>query len=318
MLSPTSHAQGHIAWPKRFARAARAVIRWTFYALAALWTAGAVYVDGPLGMNAGNAWLAVGWLAAATGCLALIRAPWKRCLVWLALELTVLVPWLGKSPSNDRVRKREQAETGWVNLQRGELSFHNFRNFDYGLDGSVTENWETRRVHLRNLKGVDYFHVAFGGDLIAHPILSFDFEPDGRIALSVETRREVSEEYSEIGVYISRFPQSPMIKGVLFFMPCPSLPRCLPSNNSQSRNFRSVICGQLRASVVGNGAQSRLCARQGTMSGNLCPGSQYIASRQTPGGQTSRFRRYSWPSIGSRETRETKKRVRTPVSGSFK
>ncbi len=84
-------------------------------------------------------------------------------------------------------------------LNRGELSFHSFRSFDYGIDGSVTEHWETRKVHLRNLKGMDYFHVAFGGDLIAHPILSFDFGPDGRIALSVETRRELGEDYSEIG-----------------------------------------------------------------------------------------------------------------------
>jgi hypothetical protein len=150
-------------------------------------------------MNAGNAWLAAGWLAAATGCLAFIRTPWKRFLAWFALFLTVLVPWLGKSPSNDRAWKPEWRETGWVDLEKGELTFHNFRNFDYGLDGTVMENWETRKAHLRNLKGMDYFHVAFGGDLIAHPILSFDFGPDGRVALSVETRREVSEDYSEIG-----------------------------------------------------------------------------------------------------------------------
>jgi hypothetical protein len=150
-------------------------------------------------MNTGNAWLAAGWLAAAIASQALMRTPSKRFLVWLALFLAVLVPWLGKSPSNDRVWKPEWRETGWVDLQKGELTFHNFRNFDYDLDGSVTEKWETRTVHLRNLKGMEYFHVAFGGDLIAHPILSFDFGPDGRVALSVETRREMNEDYSEIG-----------------------------------------------------------------------------------------------------------------------
>jgi hypothetical protein len=158
-----------------------------------------VYVDGPLGMKTGNAWLAVGWLTAAIACLLLIRAPWKRFLVWFALFLAVLAPWLGKSLSNDRSWKPEWAETGWVDLNRGELTFHNFRNFDYDVRGSVTEHWETRKVHLRNLAGMDYFHDAFGGDLIAHPILSFDFGPDGRITVSVETRREVGESYSEIG-----------------------------------------------------------------------------------------------------------------------
>jgi hypothetical protein len=175
------------------------VILWVFYAIATLWAAGALYVDGPLGMNTGNAWLAAGWLAAAIGVLVLLRAPWKRFFLWSALFLAVLVPWLGKAPSNDLDWKPDWAETGWVDLKGGELTFHNFRNFDYGADGSVTERWEARRVHLRNLKGMDYFHVPFGGDLIAHPIISFDFGPDGQVALSVETRREVGEDYSEIG-----------------------------------------------------------------------------------------------------------------------
>jgi hypothetical protein len=199
MRSAKSYPITTTPWPQRFSAAALAGVRWSFFVLATLWAAGAIYVDGPLGMKTGNAWLAVGWLAVTIGCLALIRAPWKRFLVWLVLFLAVLVPWLGKHPSNDRAWKPEWAQTGWVDLKGGELSFHNFRNFDYGTDGSVTEHWETRKVHLRNLKGMDYFHVPFGGDLIAHPILSFDFGSDGHVALSVETRREAVEDYSEIG-----------------------------------------------------------------------------------------------------------------------
>jgi hypothetical protein len=192
-------------WPQRFKAAALALVRWTFYTLATLWAAGAVYVDGPLGMTTGNAWLAAAWAAAAIASLALLRAPSKRFLVWFALFLVVLVPWLTKSPSNDRDWRPDWAQTGWVDFSRGELTFHNFRNFDYGVDGGVTERWETRKVLLRNLKGMDYFHVAFGGGLIAHPILSFDFGPDGRIALSVETRREAGEDYSEIGGFFKMF-----------------------------------------------------------------------------------------------------------------
>jgi hypothetical protein len=158
-----------------------------------------VYVDGPLGMRSGNAWLAVGWLLIAIAFLSFPRKPRMRFLLWFAWFLLVLIPWLEKAPSNDRNWKPEWAKTGWVELKGGALTFHNFRNFDYASDGGVTERWETRTVNLRNLKGVDYFHDAFGGDLIAHPILSFDFGPDGHIALSVETRREVGEDYSEIG-----------------------------------------------------------------------------------------------------------------------
>ena len=74
------------------AAVARAAARWIFYALATLWAAGAVYVDGPLGMRTGNGWLAAAWMAAAIACLALLRTPWKRFLVWFALFLAVLVP----------------------------------------------------------------------------------------------------------------------------------------------------------------------------------------------------------------------------------
>jgi hypothetical protein len=174
-------------------------IRWTVVGFASLWAAGAVYVDGPLGMDDGNIWLAVAWLAVAAACLALIRIAWKKYLVWLVWFLVVLIPWTAKNPSNERPWKPEWAKTGWVEFSDGALEFHNFRNFDYGADGSVVESWETRTVSIRNLRGMDYFHDAFGGDLIAHPMLSFDFGADGYVALSVETRREVDEAYSKLG-----------------------------------------------------------------------------------------------------------------------
>lgn len=38
--------------------------------------------------------------------------------------LTVLVPWFGKRPPNDRAWKPEWAETDWVDFKRGEFTFH--------------------------------------------------------------------------------------------------------------------------------------------------------------------------------------------------
>ncbi len=185
--------------------ALRAGIRWTFIGFATLWAAGAVYVDGPLGMDDGNIWLALAWLAVAVACLALIRKAWQRNLLWLIWFLVVLVSWSAKDPSNERPWKPEWARTGWIEFKDGALEFHNFRNFDYGADGTVVENWETRTVKIRNLRGMDYFHDAFGGDLMAHPMLSFDFGPDGYVALSVETRREVNESYSKLGGFYKMF-----------------------------------------------------------------------------------------------------------------
>lgn len=192
-------------WLDRTSRAAIVSFRWIVYLVVTLWAAGAVYVDGPFGMESGNAWLAAGWLAVAVAFLAIVKNPRKRALFWLICILAVFLPWLSKSPSNDREWSPEWARTGSAVLQRGALTFYNVRNFDYSADGSVTERWETRTMHLSNLKGVDYFHDAFGGDFIAHPILSFDFGPDGRIALSVETRREVGESFSKLGGFYKMF-----------------------------------------------------------------------------------------------------------------
>ncbi len=189
----------------RTGRAAKVGFRWILFSIATLWTAGAVYVDGPFGMNTGNAWLVAGWAIIAVAVLVVIRTPWKRNLLWLTCILAVLVPWWNKSPSNDREWLPDWAKTGWAVLDRGNLTFHNFRNFDYDTGGLITERWETRTVHLSNLKGMDYFHDAFGGDYLAHPILSFDFGTDGRIALSVETRREVGESFSKLGGFYKMF-----------------------------------------------------------------------------------------------------------------
>ena len=111
----------------------------------------------------------------------------------------VLGPWLIIRPSNDRNWQPDWAQTGRVEIRNDTVTFYNLRNFDYGLDGTKTERWQTRIVNLSNIRGVDYFQDNFGGDLWAHPILSFDFGPDGYVALSIETRREVGESFSQFG-----------------------------------------------------------------------------------------------------------------------
>lgn len=168
--------------------------------LASLWAYGAICFDGPVGRGSGNTALAILW---AVGTAVLVwrgRGAGRRLLTWCAGLAVVVLPWMLLIPaSNDREWKAEWAETGWCEIEGDVYTFHNFRNFDYGRDGAVTENWETRTVRLSNLRGVDYFHDAFGGDKWAHPMLSYDFGPDGHVLVSIETRREVGEAYSEIG-----------------------------------------------------------------------------------------------------------------------
>lgn len=165
-----------------------------------LWTFGAVYYDGPFSKpGGGNLVLAILWLGAAV--VVLIRRPWRLPrLAWGGVAIfVVLVPWLGIPASNDKEWDPEFAETGWVDVRGDTLVFHGVRNFGYPRDGGPVPRWETRTHHLSKLRGMDYFHDAFMGDLLAHPIMSFDFGEEGRLALSIETRREQGETFSVFG-----------------------------------------------------------------------------------------------------------------------
>lgn len=174
------------------------LLRRAIYFFGTLWAFGAVWSDAPLDMDR-NLIFAIVWLLVTLTYLCFLRGAAKRGIVWLACVLAVAVPWLFKQPSHHRTWAPEWSETGWAEVSDDVVTFHNFRNFDWNLDGTATEQWETRTVHLSKLQGVDYFHNPFAGDFMAHPIISYDFGPDGRVALSIETRREVGEKFSLVG-----------------------------------------------------------------------------------------------------------------------
>lgn len=170
---------------------------WPMYMVGTLWAFGAIHFNGP--MDRSNSVLAWIWLVCVVGVLIFVRRPWKRAISWTSCFALVLVPWLLIRPTNDRDWQPDWKETGWVEINKDAVTFYNLRNFDYDLDGTKTERWQTRTVSLSNLHGVDYFQDNFGGDLWAHPMLSFDFGPDGHITLSIETRREIGESFSQFG-----------------------------------------------------------------------------------------------------------------------
>lgn len=164
--------------------------------LLALWTFGAIYYDGPF-PGTGNLVLGVLWLALLIGVAWKVKS--RRCLALAACYALVLVPWGFKRPSNNRDWSPEYARTANATVEGDVVTFTNFRNFDYTLDGKVTERWETRTVHLSKLRGIDFFLNYWGSPLIAHPIFSFDFGDEGHVAFSIETRREKGEVYTTVG-----------------------------------------------------------------------------------------------------------------------
>ncbi len=171
--------------------------------VASVWAFGAIYYDGPFGFAPGraNLMLASFWVFLAfVAAFVFTRGAGKRLLVWLFLFLGVFLPWLTIQPSNNRAWQDPWAQAAWSETNGDELTLHNLRNFDYELDVTIaTPRWESRTYRWSNLRGLDYFHDAWGGDRLAHPLLSFDFGPDGHVCMSIETRREVGEEFNAIG-----------------------------------------------------------------------------------------------------------------------
>lgn len=163
-----------------------------------LWCFGAIYFDGPY-PGRGNLVLGILWVALVAILLVRARSARARWLSLAAGLALVLVPWSFKRPSNDRNWSAEYARTAGATVDGDTVTFTNFRNFDYSMDGTVTERWETRTVHLSKLQGIDFFLNYWGSPLIAHPIFSFDFGDEGHIAFSIETRREKGEVYTTLG-----------------------------------------------------------------------------------------------------------------------
>jgi len=170
------------------------------------WTLGALYYDGPAAAPGGWNFLLAGlWLTAVViiAKKAQFARLWQLRLILCCLP--VYVYWLTIRPSNNRDWQAEFSQTGYVDIHSDgdTLTFHKVRNFDYVDDGSptgiVTERWETRSHHLDKLNGIDLHLDAFGGKLMAHPMLSFDFGDEGHLVLSIETRREKHESFSALG-----------------------------------------------------------------------------------------------------------------------
>jgi hypothetical protein len=164
----------------------------------ALWCFGAIYFDGPF-PGTGNLILSLAWVALTVFLLFRARSKRDRWLSFAAGLALVIVPWSFKRPRNDRDWSPEYARTANATIEGDAVTFTNFRNFDYMLDGTITERWETRTVHLSKLRGIDFFLNYWGSPLIAHPIFSFDFGDEGQVAFSIETRREKGETYTALG-----------------------------------------------------------------------------------------------------------------------
>lgn len=158
-----------------------------------LWAFGALYFDGP------SKALAWGLVAVILLILVFVKPWWKKVGIFGAWFAMILAWWLTLKPSLNGDWQADVAQKPWVEVNGDEVTIHNVRNCIYRTATDFTPQWETRKVRLSQLTGMDLFINYWGSPWMAHPIVSFQFADAPPLCFSIETRKKVGQTYSAIG-----------------------------------------------------------------------------------------------------------------------
>jgi hypothetical protein len=178
-------------------------IVWLFILIGLLWAFGALWFDFPNPDLRRVVAVTFGLVAILVALF--VRPHWRAKMSLSIVIILVLIWWHTLQPRQFRDWKPEVARTAYAEIEEDAVTIHNVRNFDYRTELDFTSQHETRRLDLRNLRGLDIFINYWGSPYMAHPILSFDFGRDGRICFSIETRPEKGESYSALGGLYRQF-----------------------------------------------------------------------------------------------------------------
>jgi Domain of unknown function (DUF4105) len=176
---------------------------WLLLGVGVLWSVGALSYDLPLANL--RSWVAAIFVLSALAICLLLRPVWRAKLVLAFAIVLIMIWWFSIQPRQFRDWKPEVAELPHAVIEGDMVTLSKVRNFDYRTEHDFTPRYETRRLDLKNLKGVDIFINYWGSPYMAHPIVSYDFGSDGRVCFSIETRPEQGEAYSAIGGLYRQF-----------------------------------------------------------------------------------------------------------------
>ncbi len=159
------------------------------------WLAGAIYYD--VGNGAGWArWLATAWVAGVIALFASWQPVWQPFAILLGIASIFLGWWLRQKPRHDRDWDPSVAVLPRAVCTGDVITIENVRNFEYRTLDNFTPRYETRTVHLANLKAADIIFFNWGSAWMSHPVLVFDFGVDGRLCISIEVRYRKGQDYS--------------------------------------------------------------------------------------------------------------------------
>lgn len=172
-------------------------------AIAILWAAAALWIDGPTSpVLAGT----LAGLVLIAGVAAVLVRPWWRGVAAVFAPFAIVLGWwLMLAPSNDRDWQPDVARLPTATIDGSMLTVRNVRDFTYRGDQAFTERWETRTYDLDTLVGFDLFVSFWGPTLYGHTIASWEFADGRHLAVSIETRKESGEEYSALRGFFRQY-----------------------------------------------------------------------------------------------------------------
>lgn len=162
------------------------------------------------GMFAQTAALVLAGLGAACVVAAVMIPARRKALFSATLGALVMVGiwWSQIPPSNDRQWAPELAQTVTAEVDGSQVTFSNIRNFVWRNSDDFDAVWESQTYDIDTLDNVDAVLSYWGIDKIAHVLVSFGFEGGEHLVFSVEIRRELGEEFSELGGLFKQFELS--------------------------------------------------------------------------------------------------------------
>jgi hypothetical protein len=169
--------------------------------LFAVWAFGALWFDAPIAPHG----VAIGFAGVLLVLILLIRGAMARAFSWLLCSAVILGWWLTLEPKDKRNWQPDVAQTAWAGINGDEVTLHNVRRCDYRTASDYTPHWETRKVRLSQITGIDLAITYWGSPYMAHPIASFQFADAPPICFSIETRKQIGEKYSDIGGFFRQY-----------------------------------------------------------------------------------------------------------------
>src|SRR5215469_5914836 len=167
---------------------------WIAAVLCATWSFGALHFDFP---KAG-ALSAIAFVIAVLATILFVRGKLLKLAIVFGACALVAAWWLTLKPSNDRAWQPDVTQTAWAEINGDEITIHNVRNCDYSTATDFTPRWETRKVRLSQITGMDLAINYWGSPWIAHPIVSFQFADAPPLCFSIETRKTIGQQYSTL------------------------------------------------------------------------------------------------------------------------